>query len=118
MTVSKTPRHMHQRCSQFADNVYADIDDSTLKLFHRGQHANNDNKYRATARIFFVGEKGNLEKMKTRIFLVYADKFSSLDTFSTRGLFLDFDLASHNLCFRRSQSASDKIGVDTKTVDI
>ena len=106
-TTSKTqPRFIHKRCSQFADNGYADNDDLTSKFFHRGKHANNDNKVSRDSANFFVGEKGNLEKTKTRIFLVYADKLSSLDTFSTRGLFLDFDLASHNLCFRRSQSAS------------
>jgi hypothetical protein len=99
-------RHKLKRCSQFADNGYADNDDLTPKFFHRGKHASNDNKVSRDSANFFVGEKGNLEKTKTRIFLVYADKLSSLDTFSTRGLFLDFDLASHNLCFRRSQSAS------------
>jgi hypothetical protein len=41
-------------------------------------------KYRATARIFFVGEKRYLEKMKTRIFSVYADKFSTVDKISLR----------------------------------
>jgi hypothetical protein len=96
-------RHKLKRCSQFADNGYADNDDLTSKFFTAESTPTTTIKYRATARIFFVGEKGILEKKKTGIFLVYADKFSSLDTFSTRGLFLDFDLASHNLCFRRSQ---------------
>jgi hypothetical protein len=96
-------RHKLKRCSQFADNGYADNDDLTSKFFHRGKYANNDNKVSRDSAIFFVSEKRNLEKKKARIFLVYADKFSSLDTFSTHGLFLDFDLASHNLCIRQSQ---------------
>jgi len=33
--VLKRIRFIAKRCSQFADNVYADCDDLTIKIFHR-----------------------------------------------------------------------------------
>ena len=79
-----------------------------------------DNTVSRDSANFFVNEKINLEKTKTRIFFSLGGQILNRgQDFTPQTVTLDFDSASFNVLVLFGQLASWTIfGVDTKTVDI
>ena len=77
-------RHKLKRCSQFAKSLRGQIGLNEKISPPLTVRPRNDNKVSRDSAIFFVSEKGNLEKSETKDFLVYADKFSTVDNISPR----------------------------------